>query len=491
MYIFGSGFDSLAGQKNLYDEQAIRLGLADQQARQAAINQTQQNYVFAQRQAEEDARQQQSQDLAQTDRFQSQQDRNQQQSRQDYQFNLGRSDQAKVDAESKRRFDVESGFKTAANEQQKAQVDAADTRNQLQDLVKMAQSGTIPADSDMSQLFPKLTPTQVDWAKKFAQSQSADQAKQLQDIATEATRLAQAKKPVTEKATPAGTWLLGTGLFAKAAQPAKPMTEDEAFNAIMADKSLKEYSPLLQWDNNAQQFVPIGQHTGPSQYQFTPPPTLSPAVTNAARAPVMTMPPPVPPTAGTPPYQFGNSMLGQVARGVAQLTPLAPVVNALTPPPPPQTLGQTALPAASEQEALARPPGTVSKLPDGRVVRAVGPVPLPASDARQAVPPLPPGPVARPVAANPFRPPVDEFAGHSENGMIPLSGPKGSWLEYNAGTPLGWLGSKVTSPSPVTDQNGIQARFTELKAKYPNKKFKLVTVGQQTYAQEIPATNGF
>lgn len=498
MYIFGSGYDQVAGQKNLYDEQAIRLALADQQARQQAVNQTQQNYIFAQRQAEEDARQQDDIVRQQAAQLRSEQDRQQQLNRQDYQFNVGRQDQAKADAESRRRFDVETGFKTRAEDFQKTQVNTADTRMQLNDLVKMAQNGSIPADANMGELFPNLSSSQIAWAKKFATLQSEEQSKQLQDLATQATRMV---KSVAGEPKPVSTSSWYNPLSWWSTKPGSGLTENDAFKHLNSFKELRDYAPMLQWDATSQQFVAPGGHVGPSKYDFGTPAPLSPNV----RGMSMTVPPPVAP--GTSPEaalpegtiirskQDGNTYIIKGGQRTPYNMPALNTTDAAQVSPPIPRIDRSQ-PASLLQEGISEQTGSAANQPVSsgyQFSTSNPPVELPATSRTVA-----------PKAA-PAIPGKNYFGGEDETGMIPLSGDKGRFQD-----PLGGSTNPFHNYAKMlrSENETVLQRFKEVQNRYPNKKFKLVfvggepnpvdlqygntvgTTGKQYYAQEITDGNG-
>jgi hypothetical protein len=245
-FIFGSGVDQLANQRNVADQENIGLAQSDQQARQRAIDIGQQRQIEAQQraQAEQDAQFQ----------FQQQQAAHAQADQQnDFRFNLGRQDQAAAAAEDKRRFDI--GAK-----QTQQQIDAGKGQNDYVEAVNAIESGDITNPDDLTKGFPSLTPTQKQRAVMYLSMKTKKQGQDYQSVAAAANAATGIVNPPPPVAPPAQS---GWNRFWHGATPAAkapaPLTEDEAMGKLASDKNaigLRKFLPALTWDEANQRFMP-------------------------------------------------------------------------------------------------------------------------------------------------------------------------------------------------------------------------------------------
>lgn len=289
-YIFGSNWDALAQQENYRNSQALELSERDRALRQRAIEQSQENYRFTQQMAARDAERQAALEERRFSTALGLGEQRRQERREDYRFNLGQQERESARKEDARRYEAGVLF-------DKDKLKSSEGRQQLAELVGMAAKGVIPDDADMGSLFPSLKPTQIQWAKKFAMSDKESQNKELERVADEATRLVKARQ-FEEMKDPQLSARYRTAPLTQILSGNIPIQSREAESQIVNDADLREWSALLQWDDNSQRFTPLGvSQAAASPYPFAP--------TNAPSA-VTNFPSPVAPTAGIAPYDFTN-----------------------------------------------------------------------------------------------------------------------------------------------------------------------------------------
>jgi len=235
-YTFGSSPDSLAQNRQVYDNYNLRLAESDRDARQRAIDQQRENYIFAVKNQQEQDRQNQELAMRMADTSYNRNQGAQDRAFRMYQFGLGRDDQAPQEGESNRRFGIEDAARTRGLDIQDDRLDLAD---QIQK-DKLAQYNQQTAE-----------------AKK-------QQVDDIQSALQRANIIVSATNP-----TPAPNSHL-FGLW-HTQQPRAVLTEDEAFSHALRDKTLSPYVDLFTWDVPNQRFTLRNQPASPQQYQFAPP----------------------------------------------------------------------------------------------------------------------------------------------------------------------------------------------------------------------------
>lgn len=318
-FIFASNPDSLAGQKNYYDQSNIRLAENDQRARQAMIDEQNRQALRNQELMRADAMQaQQAQLAAAQNAFNFQQN---QMVRQDdkadraFKFGIDRADRAAENKEQRRQFDVGSDLKKTQLADSKAQGDYVELVNAIGD-------NSITSPSQIDALFGHLSKPDLDRAKVYFHSKQQglnDEYQAVNNAAQAATAQVVAKAvPATDNTH---TILRFLPSNAKPAVPSPRLTEQEAMKKLIdvpKNPLLKNYMDLIQWDEGAQQFVPIIKKPQGFTFAAPSPPTAtapsplpSPAVsadsfsfTNAPPAAVSQPPIVWPPGAGSAPNQL-------------------------------------------------------------------------------------------------------------------------------------------------------------------------------------------
>lgn len=321
-YLFGSGFDSLAQQRQSYDQLAYSLADQDRQAREraAAVVRAQADRE-QQRQdqmvADSTARQYQFGRDAQVQAERASQDATQQ-----YQFGVGQQfRQKEFDAAQKNQADTMAFnrdlIKTQASEG-KADADYSDAEQK-------AQAGILTDPKLLDSQYPNLTPVQKmrvhDVIANRLQS-SIQQFKAASAAATAATGFVnQGNVAVPEK---------GSLFWKTPAVPAKKITESEAFEKLAGNRAFSKVASSLEWDEDSQGFTPI-----------IPDPTAKGK----------------PETPATPAYNFGTP----AASPAPQPAPL------------PSTAGQApiAAPATNQMVSVVSPTGVRGRVPAAKVQAAL------------------------------------------------------------------------------------------------------------------------
>lgn len=385
-FIFANDPGQLANQRLAYDRTNIDLAQADRAARQKAIDDYNRQMMEQQRQDQQDSRQEANQQY----QFADLTARNQQQQAatdtQKYQFQQGETDKSKSAEESKREFDINTGLQSKQFDFTKGQASTKESEDQLKQLVGMFKTDSVPSDSDVTKLFPALSPAQKDYAKQVAQQQRAYEDQQTTSAAAQATHLVRALGGVAA-AVPNTEKVFGIP-FWNNAKAAVNLTEDQAFKHLEGDKNLKAFADSLRWDTASQQFFPV----------------LRAAATNATI-------PAGQPTGEKPGFNFVTPQ--PAAAPTSQLTP---------------DIMKGAQRVASREEAMNKPAGAVSILPDGSVVRSKG---TGTSDMKQVFP----APTTSDITANRAQlqvtpaPAVNPFA-PAPVPMSPMSKEKGTGSPY-------------------------------------------------------------
>jgi hypothetical protein len=313
MFVFGSNPSDLAGQRNWYDQTNISLAKDDRDARQNAIQRYQNQLVEARRQAEQDARQDQVMQFNYDQLASNDAARQEQTKTNAFQFGAGQQDKAAALAENKRQFDTSE---TRLNKQfdfNQGQSKTIDANNQLKELIGMFKSDSVPADSDVTQLFPALTDAQKNYARQVAEQQKKFESDRINSAAEQATHLVRQLGGVAA-AVPNTRWFGGLGVFNNA-KDAVQLNADKAFSTLNGDKELREWASDLIWDDVGQRFVAkskSGANDFSSFRAMFPPAALAPpsgpSPADGAgffqrmiqQATPMNVPAPVTPTAGGP-----------------------------------------------------------------------------------------------------------------------------------------------------------------------------------------------
>lgn len=306
MFIFGSGLDQLAQQRNQADATNIGLAQSDQALRQRAIDVGQQRQMEAQRQTAD----QQNQQFA----FQAQQAAQQQADQENqFQFGLQRQDKAAATAEDTRRFNI-----GAAQTQQ--QIDASKGQNDYAEAVNAIENGDVTTTDDLDKSFKSLTPTQKQRAAMYLSMKTKKQGQDYQSVAAAAAAATGIVAPPFNPVTPpkAHWWSSAP----EAPKPPAPLTEDEAMAKLAAVKPLAKFLPALTWDFQTQKFLPAIPK--PEGWQ----PITGPVAQADAGGAIT--PPPGRPMAGPAPFAF-NTAAPQPTTVTAGVQPLAPGNTGLTP----------------------------------------------------------------------------------------------------------------------------------------------------------------
>jgi hypothetical protein len=303
-YVFGSGIDSVAQQKNYYDQMNVGLAQSDQAARQRAIDITQQRQLQTQQQAQDQANAQYQ--------FQQQQAAQQQADQtNDFRFNLGRQDEASARAEDTRRFNVQTQL-------QKDQLASTKGQNDYAEAVNAIENGDVNNPDDLAKSFPNLNAQQQTRASMYLTMKAKKQTQDYQAVqaAADAATGLVASKPVTTTAKP-HFWSSPV----TTTTPAAPLSEDEAFAKLAPIKPLAKFLPALTWDEAAQRFVPAMPKP-----EWQPPGAMpGPVAQVSAGGPTL---PPGQPMAGPAPFQFNPSATPQPTAVTSGPQPLAPAPQA-------------------------------------------------------------------------------------------------------------------------------------------------------------------
>lgn len=308
-YIFGGDINSLAGQKNTYDQMNVNLALQDRALRQKAQDEYQQQMITAQRQAEEDARQNAAQrfqfDLGQQDRADRLAGQAYDRGMRMFDFTTGRADRAAQDAESRRRFDIQTGLETQ-------RLNAAKGQGDYSELVNAVQSGGVKTPEEIDSLFGHLSDGQRDRAKTYLAAAQQGKLEDYQAVDAAARAATGMVRPKPVAAVP-GAHFWNRDI---PAVPAKVLNEDEAMAALAGVKALNKFLPQLTWDEASQSFQPVMRKPG---FNFT-----VPTAATGTNAPQFALPPsPVtqtvtnPPAAGEP-VAFPGYKMGAVYKGGLQ-----------------------------------------------------------------------------------------------------------------------------------------------------------------------------
>jgi hypothetical protein len=330
-YVFGNSFDSVAGQKNLYDNMALRIAESDRQARMQADQQAQQNDIFAQRQQEEDARQRADEIFRRQQAAVGQQQAGQQAATQRYQFGAELADKQASEAQRAKEFGQSLDLQKSQVAGNKAEPNANADYNEV---VQRIDRGEIDDPNKIPALFPNLNPIQSQQAAEYWKQQNQSQQEGYRGLmataqaATAAVKANRLAKVDTGKKTGGFMGFGGTKVPPTIAD-LPTITEDEALSTLASQRQFAHALPTLQWDETAQQFLPIVKQ--PKGYQFPgvlrgtapaavpPPPNLTGQSTNRFAFPpgagvlpgsgmATDTPPPVLPVPAPPAPLMGNPM---------------------------------------------------------------------------------------------------------------------------------------------------------------------------------------
>lgn len=351
MFLMGNSYDSLQASRKGYDDLAVQMAERDRQARADAWKQSQDAAIFAQRQAEEDGRQRRAQDYQFSQAATNEQDRRDQMANRRFEFGVT----------SKQHDTSEARIAKSEADRIQMQKDTNATNLKLgnedadyREAVNRIDKGMIAHPSDIDTLFPNMNAEQKARAASYWKEQNDRAHEDYQSI----TGYAKAANGITKD------------LRSKAKKDGTPMTEDEAYGLLGAQRSTAKWLPTLRFDEATQQWTPQmpKPYTAPTatstngadaptgfQIPFTARSARMPFPGSTSEPPAMTpetpaapMPTPAPDggwlrsaarTAGNLVVpNAGNLLFGRAPAPVAP-TPLPPVAAPVMPLPPAQTNG--------------------------------------------------------------------------------------------------------------------------------------------------------
>jgi hypothetical protein len=302
MFIFGSGIDQVANQRNVADQQNIGLAQSDQAARQRAIDIGQQRQMQAQQ--EEQARQDAQFQFAQQQAASQAADQ-----KNDFRFNLGRQDEATARTEDTRRFNVGVDL-------QKQQIAAGKGQADYSEAINAIENGDVSKPEDLDKSFGGLSAIQKQRALMYLSMKSKKQTQDYQSVMAAANAATGTVAPVFTPVTPVKPhWWSSTP---EAPKPPPPLTEDEAMAKLAAHKQFLKFIPALTFDEATQKFMPAipkpeGWQPTSGPAPVTAPPAAAPAPGGFAFNTATPQPTTV--TAGTQPLGNAGLAPGTVYKG--------------------------------------------------------------------------------------------------------------------------------------------------------------------------------
>ena len=236
-FIFAGSPDALANQRLATDRTNIDLAQTEREAQQRAIDQYNQNQIAADRQAEEDRRQQQAEQFQFANLAASQGADQRAAQTQAYQFGQREADVAAERKQSAYQFGETQKLK-------KEELGAGQAQNDFANLMRGIESGDITSPEDIEATYTHLTPQQKVMATQHLTNTLNLQGQQYQQSLGAA---AAATRQVLQR----------SGVPSWFPRGSSKIDESSAMSALAGDKQLAKYLPLLKWDEDSQQFVPI------------------------------------------------------------------------------------------------------------------------------------------------------------------------------------------------------------------------------------------
>lgn len=275
-YIFGNSFDSLAQQKQAIDRQNLDVAEQNRAAQERAYQFNANAQLVADRQAQENARQNSALYYDQVRQQQQQANLDTDRATSAYQFGTQESDRKANEAERKREFDTNVDLS-------KKQWDTSQNQTKLNAAIGDINSGIITDPSDIPKLHPELNDLQQTQAK------AAFDAKSRNDITTYKNIMGIAPALNSDAAMK---------IAAKAKAGEEPTLSDDEAATIQGKYAKTKGINMLEWDAASQRFVP----NAPAPYGFQIP--VAPV-----RAPVTPVAPP-PPTGMWNGFKRGAAAVG-------------------------------------------------------------------------------------------------------------------------------------------------------------------------------------